>query len=178
MQLSIIVLTILQLDLPSETKPRQAHSAMAINMASGIIEVTLFGGCSERSQYKSDEMQSKLSETTVWTFCTQSFAHLFEESASTHSVSSWLLVNVAINDDLGTDERIRDKIVRMKRLISEAGSGEYNSQQLPYGRQGLKERQHQMTLALFIKSDKLLKKEFYKNPEQERKQRGNYRLLQ
>ncbi len=109
-------------------------------MAPGIIEVTLFGGCSERSPYKIDETQSKMSETTVWTFCTQNFAHLFEESVSTHSfhsISGWLLANVAINGDLGTDKRIREKIERMKRLASKAGS----SQQLPYGRQGLREGQ-------------------------------------
>ena len=109
-------------------------------MAPGTIEVTLFGGCSERSPYKIDETQSKMSETTVWTFYTQNFAHLFEENVSTHSfhsISGWLLANVAINGDLGTDKRIREKIERMKRLASEAGS----SQQLPYGRQGVREGQ-------------------------------------
>ena len=130
------------MDLPSEITPRQAHSAIAIDFAPGLTEVTLFGGCSERRLYKSDVTQSKMSDTTVWTFCTQALEHLFEEGVSTHnyhSSSGWMLVNVAINGDLGTDKRIREKIERMKRLAKEAGSKDYNSQQLPHGGQGFRE---------------------------------------
>ena len=51
------------------------------------------------------------------------------------SSSSW---NVAINGDLGTDKRIREKIERMKRFAKEAGCKEYNSQQLLHGGQGFR----------------------------------------
>ena len=132
----------MQLDLPNEITPRQAHSATAINFAPGLIEVTLFGGCSERRPYKSDETQSKMSDTAVWIFCTQAFMYLFEEGVSNHnhhSASGWMLVNVAINGDLGTDKRIREKIERMTRLVREADSKDYDSEQFPDGRQGLRE---------------------------------------
>ena len=68
--------------------------------------------------------------------------YLFEEGVSNHnhhSASGWMLVNVAINGNLGTDKRIREKIERMTRLVREAGSKDYDSEQFPDGRQGLRD---------------------------------------
>ena len=92
-----------------------------------------------------------MSDTTVWTLCTPTFIYLFEEGVSNydyHSSSGWILVNVAINADLGTDKRIREKIKRMKTLV---GNNDHSSesQQLPHGEQGLRatasDDSHQVT---------------------------------
>ena len=48
-------------------------------------------------------------------------------------------MNVAINGDLGTDKRIRGKIERVTRLVREAGSKDYDSEQSPDSRQGLRD---------------------------------------
>ena len=139
---SIIVIYIsLQLDLPNDIIPRQAHSATAIDIAPGLVEVTLFGGCLERSPYKWDETQSKMSETTIWTFCIQKFLHLLEGSFSIQdcSVSGWVLVNEAINSHLGTNKRIREKIERIKRFGKEADIWDNESRQLSYSGQSIRD---------------------------------------
>ena len=57
-----------QLTLPEDAKPRWGHTATAFSLGPGRTQVTMFGGCPKWEMGKSDDTQSKLSETTVLDF--------------------------------------------------------------------------------------------------------------
>ena len=54
--------------MPGGVLPRCWHSSVAIELASGLIEVTFFGGCPQYDRKKLDDDLPKLSGTVVMTF--------------------------------------------------------------------------------------------------------------
>ena len=59
----------LQVTLPDGTPPRLGHSATAISLYQGLVEVTMFGGTlNDLVTGQLDKDYSRMSETTVITF--------------------------------------------------------------------------------------------------------------
>ena len=57
-----------QLTLPGDAQPRTLHTATALSLGPGCIQVTMFGGCPKWEWEKSHAAQQKLAKTTVLEF--------------------------------------------------------------------------------------------------------------
>ena len=57
-----------QLTLSRDAQPRMYHTATALSLGPGRIQVTMFGGCPKWEWGKSEDAQQKLAKTTVLDF--------------------------------------------------------------------------------------------------------------
>ena len=55
----------IQLALPEGTQSQCGHTATAFNLSPGVVEVTMFGGCTKYVPGALDQQQHKIAETTV-----------------------------------------------------------------------------------------------------------------
>ena len=58
----------MQLALPEGVLPRVGHSTVAVELAPGLTEVTIFAGCPQFDPKKSFNDQTKLAETVILSF--------------------------------------------------------------------------------------------------------------
>ena len=59
---------LIQLPLPEGVLPRRAHSTIAMDLAPGLTEVTVFAGCPQFDLKKTLADQVKLAETVILSF--------------------------------------------------------------------------------------------------------------
>ena len=61
---------LIQLPLPEGVLPRCGHSTVAMELAPGLTEVTVFAGCPQFDPKKTLDDQVKLAETVILSFGT------------------------------------------------------------------------------------------------------------